>query len=61
MRNWPPIAGVMVALGALSGVAAYEATTPRENWQEVAWPFQAVPTRRLARRACLPLRSNRLW
>jgi hypothetical protein len=39
MRKWPPIAGVMVALGALSGVAAYEATTPRENWQEIAWPF----------------------
>src|SRR4029077_2962831 len=39
MRKWPPIAGVMVALGALSGVAAYEATTPREDWQEIAWPF----------------------
>ena len=39
MRKWPPIAGMVVALGALSGVAAYEATPPRENWQEIAWPF----------------------
>ena len=39
MPKWPLIAGVMVALGALSTVAAYEATPPRENWQEIAWPF----------------------
>src|SRR6478735_450209 len=39
MRKWPTIAGVVVALGALSAVAAYEATPPRENWQEIAWPF----------------------
>jgi hypothetical protein len=39
MRKWPLIAGVVVALGALSGVAAYEAAAPRENWQEIAWPF----------------------
>jgi hypothetical protein len=31
MRKWPLIAGVVVALGALSGVAAYEAAAPRED------------------------------
>jgi hypothetical protein len=31
---------VALALGALSGGAAYEATARRgENWQEIAWPF----------------------
>jgi hypothetical protein len=40
MRSSPFIAGALIALGALSGVAAYEATAPRgEIWQEIAWPF----------------------
>ena len=40
MRRWTLIAGAVVALGALSGVAAYEiAASPRGNWQEIAWPF----------------------
>ncbi|WMT73827.1 hypothetical protein [Bradyrhizobium sp. Ash2021] len=40
MRTWPAITVVALALGALSGGAAYEAATPRgENWQEIAWPF----------------------
>jgi hypothetical protein len=40
MRNWPVIAMALVALGALSGVAAYERTTPATgDWQEIAWPF----------------------
>ena len=40
MRVWPAITVVALALGALSGGAAYEATARRgENWQEIAWPF----------------------
>jgi len=40
MRAWPAIAVAALVLGALSGVAAYEAAAPRgENWQEIAWPF----------------------
>jgi hypothetical protein len=40
MRNWPAIAVAFLALGALSGVAAYESDAPRaNNWQEIAWPF----------------------
>src|SRR5258705_11387260 len=40
MRVWPAITVVALALGALSGGAAYEAATQRgENWQEIAWPF----------------------
>jgi hypothetical protein len=49
MRRWPVIASAIVALGALSGAAAYQQVTPRENeqkqneqkgdWHEIAWPF----------------------
>lgn len=40
MRNWPAIAVAVFALGALSGVAAYENAEPRAaGWQEIAWPF----------------------
>ena len=40
MRNWPAMAVAVLALGALSGVAAYESAAPRAmNWQEIAWPF----------------------
>jgi hypothetical protein len=40
MRNWPAISVAVLALGALSGVAAYENAAPRaENWREIAWPF----------------------
>ena len=48
MRRWPVIASAIVALGALSGAAAYQHTSPRQEnrqdnrdgaWQEIAWPF----------------------
>jgi hypothetical protein len=44
MRRWPVIAFATVALGALSGAAAYQQVTPRHHerngaWQEIAWPF----------------------
>jgi len=44
MRGWPVIAAAMVALGALSGAAAYQHVAPRHHerngaWQEIAWPF----------------------
>src|ERR1700682_189099 len=40
MRNWPVIAIALLALGGLSGVAAYEQAAPRGgDWQEIAWPF----------------------
>jgi hypothetical protein len=40
MRRWQAIAIAIVALGALSGVAAYEKPSPRSGrWQEIAWPF----------------------
>ncbi|MGY3620977.1 hypothetical protein [Bradyrhizobium sp. USDA 10063] len=39
MRAWPVIATATLVLGVLSGVAAYETSTPRANWQEIAWPF----------------------
>ena len=40
MRNWPAIAVAVLALGALSGVAAYESAPSRAAiWQEIAWPF----------------------
>ena len=40
MRVWPAIAVAALALGALSGGAAYENATPRAgDWQEIAWPF----------------------
>jgi hypothetical protein len=40
MRHWPAIAVAVLALGALSGVAAYENDAPRAaNWQEIVWPF----------------------
>ena len=43
MRRWPIIASAIVALGALSGAAAYQ-HAPRQDvrtgaWQEIAWPF----------------------
>ena len=49
MRHWLVIASAMVALGALSGAAAYQHIAPRQveqkqderkgDWQEIAWPF----------------------
>jgi hypothetical protein len=48
MRRWPIIASAIVALGALSGAAAYQHAAPRQDerkdeqkgeWQEIAWPF----------------------
>jgi hypothetical protein len=40
MRRWPVIAVAVLALGALTGVTAYERTAPpAENWREIAWPF----------------------
>src|SRR6476620_8937160 len=44
MRRWQVIAAAMVALGALSGAAAYQHVAPRHHerngaWQEIAWPF----------------------
>ena len=40
MRVWPAIAVAALALGALSGGAAYENARPRAgDWQEIAWPF----------------------
>ena len=44
MPRWPLIAAVMMALGALSGAAAYQHVAPRQDertgaWQEIAWPF----------------------
>src|SRR5262245_55900862 len=43
MRRWPLIAFVIIALGALSGAAAYQQAGPRQDekgvWREIAWPF----------------------
>ena len=44
MRHWPVITSAIVALGALSGAAAYQHVAPRHHdqngaWQEIAWPF----------------------
>ena len=44
MRHRPVIASAIVALGALSGAAAYQHIAPRQDerngkWQEIAWPF----------------------
>jgi hypothetical protein len=44
MRRWPVIASAIVALGALSGAAAYQHVAPRQDertdaWREIAWPF----------------------
>ena len=44
MRRWLVIAFATVALGALSGAAAYQQVTPSHHerngdWQEIAWPF----------------------
>jgi hypothetical protein len=44
MRRWLVIASAVVALGALSGAAAYQHTGLRHEersgaWQEIAWPF----------------------
>ena len=44
MRRWLVIASAMVALGALSGAAAYQHVAPPQDertgaWQEIAWPF----------------------
>ncbi|MDE5453279.1 hypothetical protein GWE18_10445 [Bradyrhizobium sp. CSA112] len=44
MRRWPVISFAVVALGALSGAAAYQHAAPRQHegngaWQEIAWPF----------------------
>ena len=44
MRRWPVIAAALVALGALSGAAAYQHVAPRQDvrsgaWREIAWPF----------------------
>jgi hypothetical protein len=39
MRNWPIVMAAVLALGALSGVAAYERAAPRADWREIGWPF----------------------
>jgi hypothetical protein len=40
MRNWPAMTVAVLALGALSGVAAYERAAPGAgDWREIAWPF----------------------
>ena len=44
MRRWLLIPSAAVALGALSGAAAYQHAAPRYDersgaWQEIAWPF----------------------
>jgi hypothetical protein len=44
MRRWPVIASAIVALGALSGAAAYQHAGPNHHerngeWQEIVWPF----------------------
>jgi len=44
MRLWLVIASTVVALGALSGAAAYQHAAPSHDgrngaWQEIAWPF----------------------
>jgi hypothetical protein len=40
MPRLPIIVVAVAALGALTGVAAFEVTAPRnEAWQEIAWPF----------------------
>ena len=40
MRTWPAVAVAALALGALSGVAAYENAWPRAGrWHEISWPF----------------------
>jgi hypothetical protein len=44
MPRWPLIASAIVALGALSGAAAYQHAGPRHHeqkgeWQQIAWPF----------------------
>jgi hypothetical protein len=44
MRRWPIIVSAVVALGALSGAAAYQHAATRQDertgaWQEIAWPF----------------------
>jgi hypothetical protein len=38
MRRLPVIVVAALAIGALSGVAAYEHARP-QAWQEIAWPF----------------------
>jgi hypothetical protein len=40
MRGWRAIVVAALALGALSGGAAYESAGPRTaDWQEITWPF----------------------
>jgi hypothetical protein len=40
MRRWATIAAAFLAIGALSGVAAYErAGSVAGGWHEIAWPF----------------------
>jgi hypothetical protein len=40
MRAWPVIVAAALAVGALSGGAAYENARPRAgDWHEIAWPF----------------------
>src|SRR4051812_15683018 len=40
MRKGPAIAVAILALGGLSGVAAYQGAAPRAgDWQEIGWPF----------------------
>jgi hypothetical protein len=41
-RGWLMMAAMVLALGAFSGVAAYEHAAPRDGaaqWREIAWPF----------------------
>lgn len=41
MRRWPLIVSALVALGALSGAAAYQHAGLQQQgaWREIAWPF----------------------
>ena len=41
MRRWPLIVSALLALGALSGAAAYQhaGLHQQDAWREIAWPF----------------------
>jgi hypothetical protein len=40
MRAWPVIAAMVLSLGGVSAIAAYEMAPHRAGaWQEIAWPF----------------------
>ena len=39
MRSSPVVVLLVLAIGALSGIGAYEHAPQAEAWQEIAWPF----------------------